>query len=75
MCKAGWFYVTSHGCYIIFEEEKLFSQAEQLCVEEEGRLAAWETQEEFEAVRDMLATILCKLKISKFPLTSRVPFY
>ena len=31
-----------------------------MCGQEGGHLVAWETQVEFEAVRDMLATIMCK---------------
>ena len=74
MCNAGWFYVTFHGCYNIFGDETSYGEAEQLCIEDGGYLVAWETREEFEAVRDMLSNILCELNISKFPLTSRYPF-
>ena len=54
ICKPGWFYLTSYGCYNIFWEKKLHNDAEEACVEEGGHLIAWETEAEFEAIEDFL---------------------
>ena len=61
VCKPGWFYVTSHGCYNIFWARKVYIDAEQTCIQEGGQLIGWETKTEFEAIRSfLLSTTTCK---------------
>ena len=65
VCKPGWFYLTSHGCYNIVWETKLHNDAQQSCVQEGGHLIAWETGAEFEAIRDFLwSATTCKYSCS-----------
>ena len=60
LCKPGWFYLPSFGCYYIYQEIKTYDDAQQTCALQGGHLVSWETKAEYDAMANFLSENECK---------------